>query len=239
MSASISSPDVSRMPVSVKVSMVSVTIDAVPRRRALKRSPSGTRHSRWSHGSYVGLKCSSTSISGGSCLDGVLADEAAQHVGALAAELVAAERDQDALPPHDRVGDPLGQPLQPLGDRVAARRREDVRRRALQHRHVLGVRRHRRHQCHRGRATADDDDLLACVVEVLGPVLGVHDLSREVVLAREGRARTRPRSRSSRCSRAGTRPRSRCGPSGVSTLRPSSGRSRCPSRRGPPCGRSG
>ena len=44
---------------------------------------------------------------------------------------------------------------------------------------------HRRHQRHRGRAAADDDDLLARVVEVLGPVLRVHDRALEAVGARE------------------------------------------------------
>jgi hypothetical protein len=38
------------MPVGVKRSIVSVTIDALPAEMALNRSPSGTRHRRWSHG---------------------------------------------------------------------------------------------------------------------------------------------------------------------------------------------
>lgn len=50
MSASSSSPEASRTPVSVKVSIWSVTTEAVPARSALKRSPSGTAHSRSSHG---------------------------------------------------------------------------------------------------------------------------------------------------------------------------------------------
>ena len=45
------------MPSAVKVSMVSVTMSALPLRSALNRSPSGTTHSRWSHGSYLGVKC--------------------------------------------------------------------------------------------------------------------------------------------------------------------------------------
>ena len=49
-SASSSAPDASLMPVSVNVSMWSVTIEARPLLSALKRSPSGTRHMRWSHG---------------------------------------------------------------------------------------------------------------------------------------------------------------------------------------------
>ena len=50
MSASSSSPEVSRIPVLVNVSMVSVTTDACPRRIDLNRSPFGTKQSRWSHG---------------------------------------------------------------------------------------------------------------------------------------------------------------------------------------------
>ena len=50
MSASSSSPDARRMPVSVKVSIWSVTTDARPDRMASNRSLLGTRHRRWSHG---------------------------------------------------------------------------------------------------------------------------------------------------------------------------------------------
>ena len=41
------------MPFGVNVSMVSVTIEAWPLRSARNRSPSGTKQSRWSHGSYA------------------------------------------------------------------------------------------------------------------------------------------------------------------------------------------
>ena len=61
MSASSSVPEASLSPVSVKVSMWSVTTEALPSLSALKRSPSGTRQTRWSHGLYVGVKCFSTS----------------------------------------------------------------------------------------------------------------------------------------------------------------------------------
>ena len=50
-SASSSAPDASAMPVSVSVSMRSVTTDTRPSLIASKRSPSGTTHKRWSHGS--------------------------------------------------------------------------------------------------------------------------------------------------------------------------------------------
>ena len=67
MSAFSSRPDVSRMPVRVKVSIRSVTIEALPLDMALKMSPSGTMQTRWSHGSYAGLKCVSTGKPAGSC----------------------------------------------------------------------------------------------------------------------------------------------------------------------------
>ena len=60
-SASSVAPDSSWMPVSVTVRMRSVTTDAEPLRIAANRSPSGTRHRRWSHGPYVGVKWVSTS----------------------------------------------------------------------------------------------------------------------------------------------------------------------------------
>ena len=50
MSASSSSPDEVRMPVSVKVSMVSVTTEARPSLIAVKMSPSGTTAIRCCHG---------------------------------------------------------------------------------------------------------------------------------------------------------------------------------------------
>ena len=50
MSAGISSPEPTLMPFSVNVSMVSVTIDAVPSRRAANKSPSGTTAMRCCHG---------------------------------------------------------------------------------------------------------------------------------------------------------------------------------------------
>ncbi len=49
-SASISSPELTRMPFSVKVSIVSVTIEALPSRSAANRSPSGTIAMRCCHG---------------------------------------------------------------------------------------------------------------------------------------------------------------------------------------------
>ncbi len=51
MSASSSDPDASRRPFSVNVSMRSVTTVTRPDAIDSKRSPSGTRHMRWSQGS--------------------------------------------------------------------------------------------------------------------------------------------------------------------------------------------
>ena len=65
--------------------------------------------------------------------------------------------------------------------------------------------RQRRDERHRGRAAADHDDALAGVVDVLGPVLGVHDPSAEALDAREVWACNPRRSGSSRCTSAGSR----------------------------------
>ena len=50
MSAAISSPELTRIPSSVNVSIVSVTIEAFPSRIAANRSPSGTMAMRCCHG---------------------------------------------------------------------------------------------------------------------------------------------------------------------------------------------
>ena len=50
MSAGISSPELTLIPRSVNVSMVSVTIEAFPSRSAANRSPSGTMAMRCCHG---------------------------------------------------------------------------------------------------------------------------------------------------------------------------------------------
>jgi hypothetical protein len=56
----------------------------------------------------------------------------------------------------------------------------------LQHRDTVSARiRKRGNQSQRGRATADHDDILAGVVELIGPVLQVHDRPDELVLAGE------------------------------------------------------
>ena len=78
--------------------------------------------------------------------------------------------------------------------------RDDVARRALQHRHVRGAASAiAGHERHRGRAAADDDHPLAGVVEVLGPVLRVHDLAARSARCPRSRACSPRRSGSSRC----------------------------------------
>ena len=65
---------------------------------------------------------------------------------------------------------------------VPAGQRDDVARRALEHRHVRRPLGHRGDERHRGRAAADHHDALAGVVEVLGPVLRVDDLAPEALV---------------------------------------------------------
>ena len=84
MSASTLAPVTSRTPFSVNVSICPVTTDAVPSRMARNRSPSGTMHIRWSHGSYGGLKCSSTGIARGQQLDVEVPDHLAGRLRASA-----------------------------------------------------------------------------------------------------------------------------------------------------------
>ncbi len=68
-----------------------------------------------------------------------------------------------------------------IGDGVLGRHRHDVGRRPLQHGHMAGAPGHGRQQRHSGGAAADDDHLLAGVVQVLGPLLRVHDLPGEAL----------------------------------------------------------
>jgi hypothetical protein len=73
------------------------------------------------------------------------------------------------------------------GHRAAGRCRGDVAGGPLEHGHVGGGGGQRGHERDRGGAAADDHDSLARVVEVLGPVLGVHDGAPEAVHAGEVR----------------------------------------------------
>ena len=119
----------------------------------------------------------------------------------FAREPVGEALDRDVLPADDRIDGAVRQELaQQLGDRVFARQRDDVGRRALQHRHVGGVLGHRRDQRHRGRAAADHHHPLALVVGLLGPVLGMDDAAPRSPRSRRTPACSPRRSGSSRCS---------------------------------------
>ena len=115
-----------------------------------------------------------------------LADVAADDLAHRPREPLAQPEDagllRDVLAPHDRVRALRAQlPGQPRGERVVGRLREDVGRRALEHRHVRGGLGHRRDDGHRRGAAADHDDAPAGVVEVLRPVLRVGDVTAEVL----------------------------------------------------------
>ena len=108
--------------------------------------------------------------------------------GAPAAELEAQQHQQHVLPAHEVICDAQWQhALQFARDRVFGRQRDDVRGRALEHRHVRRRLRHRRHERHRRRTAADHHHALARVVDVLRPLLRVHDRPREALAAGEGR----------------------------------------------------
>jgi hypothetical protein len=91
----------------------------------------------------------------------------------------------DVGAPEDLVGPLVGDVQGPQGLRqlVGLGAGEEERRRPLEHRHVSGGLRHGRDEGRRRRAGADDDDALAGVVQVVGPLLRVHDHAPEPVHA--------------------------------------------------------
>ena len=186
MSASSSSPDSSRTPVSVKVSIRSVTTEARPSPDRLEQVAVGHQAQPLVPRVVARLEVGVDVVAVGQLLDRHLPDPAADHVGPAPAEPVDQRGQRDVLPAGDRVGEPRAeQRAQPVGDRILGRQGQDVAGRALQHRHVRRRLGHRRHQRHRGRAAADHHDPLARVVEVLRPVLRVDDLPAEVLDAGE------------------------------------------------------
>ena len=64
-------------------------------------------------------------------------------------------------------------------------RRDDVGRGPLQHRHVRGLLRKLGHQRHRGCAAADDDHAFVGVVDIVAPLLRMHDASLERIDTRK------------------------------------------------------
>lgn len=93
------------------------------------------------------------------------------------------EVEQRAAEAHEGGAEPRGQPaLHKRLERAAAiLHGNDPARRALEHRDVCGPARHARQQRHGRGARADDDDVLAGVVKVLGPKLGMDDGALELV----------------------------------------------------------
>ena len=121
-------------------------------------------------------------------LDVERADDAAGQLGMALAQVVDETSPADVEPARDGVGRLGRQHLaQTVGNRVLARQRHHVRRRALQHGDMPSGVGHRRDQRDRGGPTTDHDDIFARVVEVLGPQLRVHDRALEVLPALEVR----------------------------------------------------
>ena len=146
------------------------------------------KNRRWERGKGAGP--TGRSAARNACRSRRLSQFLARHLqqlfayafGALFALPVDPALELNVLPAGDRIGRLLRQqPLQQRRYPVGVRYRGHVGRRALQHHDVPGFLGHLREQRHRGRARADDDDFLAAVVEVLGPVLRMDDLAPEVV----------------------------------------------------------
>ena len=76
---------------------------------------------------------------------------------------------------------------QKLCERIVARTRHHVSRRALQHRDMRRVLRHFRHQRHGGGTGADHDDALVFIVDVGRPFLRMDHLPFKILRARKGR----------------------------------------------------
>ena len=200
-SASSSAPDASFRPVSVKVSIWSVAIEALPSAERLEEVPVGHQAHALVPRVVAGLEVGVDVIAGRELpLDG-LADQRLHEARPAPAELEDQHRDQHVLPAHDRVGG-LGrqQAADEVGDRVLRGQRDDVAGRALEHRHVLRGLRHRRDERDRGRAAADHHHALAGVVDVVGPALRVHDLGPGSARCRGSPACRARRSGSSRCT---------------------------------------
>ena len=93
---------------------------------------------------------------------------------------------EDVLASGQGVGPLLGEdPPQPVGEEVVRRTGHHVGGGALQHRDVGRPFGHGRHEGHGRCPGPNDQDTLARVVEVLGPGLGVHNLTAEPVSTRE------------------------------------------------------
>ena len=135
----------------------------------------------------------------GQCLGHHGADHLAHALRMVLGEVVDELLTADIEDPGDPVGQLVGQRVaQFVGDRILLRNRHHIGRRTLQHGDVFDLVGHCRDERHRGRATADDHDLLAVVVQVFGPLLGVHDDAGELIASSKLRRIATLRSRSSR-----------------------------------------
>ena len=106
------------------------------------------------------------------------AEKLARLLREATAKLVERQAHHHVLRPHRAMRRLCRQHLaQLVGDRILGRERRDVARRALEHGDMLRLLGQRRHQRDRGGAAADDDHLLAAVVEILRPPLRVDDAS--------------------------------------------------------------
>ena len=103
----------------------------------------------------------------------------------MATELEYQPAHEHVLQPHQMSGDLWREPAEQVVQRVMSRNRGDVARRALDHGHVLGVLRQRRDQGHGCRAAPDHHDALTSAVEIVRPLLRVHDLAVEGLAALE------------------------------------------------------
>ena len=136
----------------------------------------------------LGLEMRVDVVAGGELFLQAFAQQRLHRSRPATAELEAEHRAQHVLPAHDRIGRARREPAaQRIGDRVLRRQRDDVARRALQHRDVRRGLGHRGDERDGGRAAADHHDLLAGVVDVIGPLLWMHDLSGEALGALEVR----------------------------------------------------
>ena len=89
------------------------------------------------------------------------------------------------------MGRPLGQrAADEVRDAVFRGHRDDVRGGSLQHRHVGGLLRHRGNERHGRGTAADHDHPLVTIVEILGPMLRMHQAALEVLGAGKDRLMT-------------------------------------------------
>ena len=111
-----------------------------------------------------------------------------RFLGLPAADVVEPGTEGDVFQAHQRMDQLARQKArEPVSERIFGRARDHIGRRSLQHGHMRRVLCHRGHQGHCGCAAADHDHPLAGPVDVVGPLLGMHDATLEGLDAREMR----------------------------------------------------